>query len=266
MQPDGCIMRRRGRTAADQEAGKRMDEVFKALADPNRRRLLDALNARGGQSLSELCARLPIARQSISKHLALLEAAGLVSTVREGRHKLHYVNAEPIAALATGWLSRYHPVIAEPPAVTEFRYTTYIRTTPERLWQAVTNPAVASDYLGHAIESAWLKGSAYTWIENGTRTEHPDQVILESDPYRRLGFTFRTLAADVSDLTEELLVAAAAEPRSRVHFDIEPLDDLVRLAVVHDDVGPGSVVLPLMSYSWPMKLARLKSRLEQDAP
>ncbi|OBC07038.1 ArsR family transcriptional regulator [Mycobacterium sp. 852013-50091_SCH5140682] len=252
-----------------------MDEVFKALADPNRRRLLDALNDRDGQSLAELCADLPIARQSISKHLALLEVAGLVSTVREGRHKLHYVNAEPLTAIAGGWLNRYNRaatpalgdrVVDDAPEVTEFRYTTYIRTTPERLWQAVTNPAVAPDYLGHAIESAWLKGSSYVWIENGTRTEHPDQVILESDPYRRLGFTFRTLAADVSDLTEELLTAAAAEPCSRVHFDIEPLDDLVRLTLVHDDVSPGSVVLPLISHSWPIKLAHLKSRLEQDAP
>ncbi|ART69937.1 ArsR family transcriptional regulator [Mycobacterium dioxanotrophicus] len=252
-----------------------MDEVFKALADPNRRQLLDALNDRDGQSLAELCAGLPIARQSISKHLALLEAAGLVTTVRQGRHKLHYVNVEPITAITDGWLSRYDrattPALGDrvghdAPDVREFRYTTYIRTTPERLWQAVTNPAVAPDYLGHAIESAWLKGSGYVWIENGLRTEHPDQLILESDPYRRLGFTYRTLTADVSGISEELLVAAAAEPRSRVYFDIEPLDDLVKLTVVHDDLSPGSVVLPLISHTWPMKLAGLKSRLEQDAP
>ncbi|ORA24366.1 ArsR/SmtB family transcription factor [Mycobacterium aquaticum] len=251
-----------------------MDEVFKALADPNRRQLLDALNDRDGQSLAELCAGLPIARQSITKHLARLEAAGLVTTVRQGRHKLHYANVEPITAITDGWLSRYEraatPALSDrmvhPPDVTEFRYTTYIRTTPERLWQAVTNPAVAPEYLGHAIESAWLKGSAYVWIENGLRTEHPDQVILESDPYRRLGFTYRTLTADVADLTEELLVAGDTEPRSRVHFDIEPLDDLVKLTVVHDNLSPGGVVLPLISHSWPMKLAHLKSRLEQDAP
>ena len=232
-----------------------MDEVFKALADPSRRLLLDTLNDRDGQSLGELCAGLPIARQSISKHLALLETAGLVTTARQGRQKLHYLNAEPLNAVAGGWFDRYGCTPMPKgdlavPIVRQFCYTTYIRTTPERLWQAVTNPVVALDYLGHAIESAWLKGSGYAWIENGLRIEHPDQVILESDPYRRLGFTFHTVSA------------AAAEPRSRVYFDIEPVDEQVKLTVVHDGFDPDSVVLPLVSQSWPMKLADLKSRLE----
>ena len=72
-----------------------MDAVFKALADPSRRRMLDSLNARSGQNLSELCAGLDMARQSVSKHLAVLEAANLVTTVRRGREKLHYLNAAP---------------------------------------------------------------------------------------------------------------------------------------------------------------------------
>jgi DNA-binding transcriptional ArsR family regulator/uncharacterized protein YndB with AHSA1/START domain len=255
-----------------------VDEVFKALADPSRRLLLDALNDRDGQSLGELCAGLPIARQSISKHLALLEAAGLVTTAWQGRLKLHYLNAEPINAIAGAWFNRYDSASTPDPASgvdgmpvgREFRYTTYIRTTPERLWQAVTNPAVALDYMGHAIESAWLKGAGHVWIEGGVRIEHPDQVILESDPYRRPGFTFHTFTADIQtiapDLAEELVTAAAAEARSRVFFDIEPLDEQVKLTVVHDGFGPDSVVLPLISQGWPMKLANLKSRLELDAP
>lgn len=245
-----------------------MDEVFKALADPSRRLLLDALKDRDGQSLGELCAALPIARQSVSRHLALLEAAGLVATARQGKQKLHYLNAVPINAIADGWFNRYGS--ASTPVVREFRYTTYIRTTPERLWQAITNPAVAPDYVGHAIESAWLKGAGYVWIENGVRIEHPDQVILESDPYRRLGFTFHTFTADIHtiapDLAEDLVTAAAVEARSRVQFDIEPLDEQVKVTVVHDGFGPDSVVLPLISQGWPRKLANLKSRLEQDAP
>src|SRR4051794_36654327 len=73
-----------------------VDEVFRALADPSRRRLLDSLNARSGQSLRELCADLDMTRQSVSKHLAVLEAAHLVTTVRRGREKLHHLNAAPI--------------------------------------------------------------------------------------------------------------------------------------------------------------------------
>ena len=85
-----------------------MDEVFKALGDPSRRRLLDSLNARNGQSLRELCAGLDMARQSVSKHLKVLEDANLVSIVRRGREKLHYLNAEPINAIADRWIDRYH--------------------------------------------------------------------------------------------------------------------------------------------------------------
>jgi DNA-binding transcriptional ArsR family regulator len=84
-----------------------MDEVFKALADASRRRLLDSLNARNGQSLRELCAGLDMARQSVSKHLAVLEAANLVTTVWRGREKLHHLNAEPINAIADRWINRY---------------------------------------------------------------------------------------------------------------------------------------------------------------
>jgi DNA-binding transcriptional ArsR family regulator len=84
-----------------------MDEVFKALADASRRRLLDSLNARNGQSLRELCAGLDMARQSVSKHLAVLEAASLVTTMRRGREKLHYLNAAPVNAIAERWISQY---------------------------------------------------------------------------------------------------------------------------------------------------------------
>src|SRR5438067_5521501 len=84
-----------------------MDEVFRALADPSRRQLLDRLNDRNGQTLRELCAGLDMARQSVSKHLTILEAANLVTTVRRGREKLHYLNAAPINDIAERWIHRY---------------------------------------------------------------------------------------------------------------------------------------------------------------
>src|SRR5688572_5905441 len=84
-----------------------MDEVFKALADPTRRRLLDSLNADNGQALRELCGGLDMARQSVSKHLAVLEAAGLVTIRWRGREKLHYLNPAPINAIADRWIHRY---------------------------------------------------------------------------------------------------------------------------------------------------------------
>src|SRR5919201_1293205 len=129
--------------------GDEMDGVFRALGDPSRRRLLDSLNAADGQSLRELCTGLEMARQSVSKHLAVLEAANLVTTVRRGRHKLHYLNAAPINDISERWITRYHHdrvhALADLKRALEedstmdrpsFVYTTYIRTTPERLWRA----------------------------------------------------------------------------------------------------------------------------------
>src|SRR5919198_3463043 len=89
-------------------AAYQSDAVFRALADPSRRQLLDSLNARNGQNLRELCAGLDMARQSVSKHLAVLEAANLVTTVWRGREKLHYLNAAPINAISERWINQYH--------------------------------------------------------------------------------------------------------------------------------------------------------------
>jgi len=257
-----------------------MDEVFKALADPSRRVLLDGLNARNGQTLRELCAGLSMARQSVSKHLAVLEAANLVTIVWRGREKLHYLNAEPINAIADRWINQYDRARAQTLAdlktaletesmssSAEFVYTTYIRTTPERLWQAITDPAFSHRYMGHAMVSDWKKGSTYAWEDHGLKIEHTDQVILESDPYRRLAFTFHTFVPELATadiLDEETVAKAASERRSRVCFDIEPEGDQVKLTVIHDDFEPDSVVLKLISGGWPFKLANLKTGLEQS--
>jgi DNA-binding transcriptional ArsR family regulator len=84
-----------------------MDDVFKALADASRRQLLDRLHAQNGQTLQELCRGLDMTRQAVTKHLALLEAANLVATVRRGREKLHYINPVPINQIAERWIGKY---------------------------------------------------------------------------------------------------------------------------------------------------------------
>ncbi|WP_422746877.1 ArsR/SmtB family transcription factor [Mycobacterium sp. WMMD1722] len=255
-----------------------MDEVFRALADPSRRRLLDNLNLRDGQTLRELCAQLSMSRQSVSKHLAVLEGAGLVRTVRRGREKLHHLDAEPIAALSDRWIDQYtrarrpDPPDLQPrtpPTLASrdhrFTYSIYLKSTPERLWQAITDPAYSQRYTGHAMESSWEKGATYTWVERGLKIADPEQVVLESDPYRRLAFSFHTVVpefAAVADLDAVRLEHAAREPRSRVVMDIEPVDALVRLTVVHDGFEPGSVVLRWICRRWPYTLSALKSGLE----
>src|SRR5919199_2373479 len=150
-------------------AHSHLDDVFKALGDPSRRLLLDSLNERGGQTLRELCSRLDMARQSVSKHLAVLEAANLVTTVRRGREKLHYLNAAPINEIGEPWITRYErgrvEALADLKRALEdagtvdkptFVYTTYIKTTPERLWQALTDPAFTRRYwFGVTFETDW---------------------------------------------------------------------------------------------------------------
>lgn len=95
MQPKGCIIE------------GVMDDVFKALADASRRELLDRLRAHNGQTLGELCERLDMTRQAVSKHLAVLETANLVVTVRRGREKLHYLNPAPIHEIAARWIGKF---------------------------------------------------------------------------------------------------------------------------------------------------------------
>jgi uncharacterized protein YndB with AHSA1/START domain len=259
------------------EDGEDMDEVFKALGDASRRRLLDSLNARNGQSLRELCAGLDMARQSVSKHLAVLEAANLVTTVRRGREKLHYLNAAPINAIAERWIDRYDrervraladlKTALEQGAMdkAEFVYTTYINTTPERLWQALTDPAFTRRYWGTTFESDWDVGSTMIWEENGVRIADPAQVVLESEPYRRLSYAWHTFTPEFArsvGLSDDVFAKMASERRSKVTFEIEPLGQTVKLTVVHDGFEPGSVVLEGISQGWPEILSGLKTLLE----
>lgn len=256
---------------------REMDEVFRALADPSRRLLLDRLNERSGQTLRELCAGLDMARQSVSKHVAVLEAANLVTTVRRGREKLHYLNAAPINELSERWINRYDQARAdaladlkraleEPPMQKpSFAYTTYIKTTPERLWQALIEPAFTERYWRTTFETDWQVGSTITWHTYGVTIADPEQVVVESEPYRRLSYTWHTFTpelAEVHRLGADVLAEAAGEARSKVTFEIEPLDELCKLTVVHDGFEPGSTVLGLISGGWPRVLSELKTLLE----
>src|SRR5881227_2215396 len=124
-----------------------MDEVFRALADPTRRRLLDALFKRDGQTLSALEQRSPMTRFGVMKHLRVLEEAGLVTTRRRGREKLHFLNPVPIRLVHDRWVSKYaEPWAAELSglknrleATMKKMFEIYIKTTPERLWEAITD-------------------------------------------------------------------------------------------------------------------------------
>jgi uncharacterized protein YndB with AHSA1/START domain/DNA-binding transcriptional ArsR family regulator len=254
-----------------------MDEVFRALADPSRRLLLDTLNERNGQTLHELGSRLDMARQSVSKHLAVLEAANLITTVRRGREKHHYLNAAPINEIAERWITRYErdrvDALADLKRALEdttvdkpsFVYTSYIRTTPERLWQALTEPAFTERYWAITFESDWKPGSTMTWNTRGLTIADPEQVVVEFEPYHRLAYTWHTFTPEWAEslgLTGGARDGLAAEPRSKVTFEIEPLGEQVKLTVIHDDLEPGGMTGSLISEGWPRVVANVKTLLE----
>jgi uncharacterized protein YndB with AHSA1/START domain/DNA-binding transcriptional ArsR family regulator len=256
------------------------DEAFKALADPVRRRLLDRLYERNGQSLRELCAGLHLTRQAVSKHLAVLESAGLIRVSRHGREKLHYLDAGPITALADRWINRYHrhrahaladlkSALESTVTDTEFVYTTYIRTTPEQLWRALHEPEFTRAYWGVTFDSDWTAGAPMTWGERGAETSDPEQRVLVSEPYQRLSYTWHTFTpewAAAAGIDEETRTRLTAEPRSAVSFELEPAEDgVVKLTVVHGRLAPGGVLRGLISEGWPRLLSDLKSLLETGA-
>jgi uncharacterized protein YndB with AHSA1/START domain len=237
-----------------------MDAVFRALADPSRRSLLDALFARDGQTLSELEHRLPQTRFGVMKHLRVLEDAGLITTRRRGREKLHFLNPVPIRLVHDRWVSKY----AEPWAATltglkrrleertmEKVFEIYIKTTPERLWEAITDSELRSRYtFGVGISSDWTPGSRYEAVHPNGPTPISEGENLEIDRPRRLVQSFNALWSD--DVREA--------GTSRVTWEIEPVGDSCRLTVVHDQLPEDAN--PELYGGWPMILSGLKTLLE----
>jgi DNA-binding transcriptional ArsR family regulator/uncharacterized protein YndB with AHSA1/START domain len=252
------------------------DEVFRALADPTRRALLDALNSRGGQSLGELCSGLDMARQSVSKHLAVLEGANLVTTLRRGREKLHFLNAEPIQAINDRWINQFHAeciqalgdlksALEQTAMSNEFIYTSYINSTQERVWQALTDPAFMKKYWGTTFDTDWKVGSEMVWNYDGVSTADPAQKVVTFEPHTSLAYTWQTISPEFAKkvgFTEELTAQLNAERRSTVRFELEQAGDKVRLTVVHTGFEPGSAMLDSISGGWPMVISSLKTLLE----
>jgi uncharacterized protein YndB with AHSA1/START domain/DNA-binding transcriptional ArsR family regulator len=249
-----------------------IDAVFKALADGSRRRLLDRLFERDGQPLHSLEAELAMSRFGVMKHLKVLEEAGLVTTDRRGREKLHYLNAIPIQEIYDRWVSKYaHPWTA---GLTELRrdlekgqvmndrppwevvggramavFEIYIKTTPERLWEAITDPDQRARYsFGVSTTSDWTPGSKYESAAPGAVVATGEN--LEVDPPRRLVQTYQALW---SDDVEDAGV-------TRVTWDIEPVGSSCRLTVTHDQLPDGAD--SQIFGGWPMVLSGLKTLVE----
>lgn len=250
-----------------------MDDVFKALADPSRRSLLDSLNSRNGQTLRELSAGQKMARQSVSKHLAVLEAANLVTTVWRGREKLHYLNAEPINAISDRWIKHYERqrinaiadlkiALENKMSDTEFVYTTYIEAPPELVWRGLTDPAFTRRYWGMEFETDWKVGSKISVLHNksGVTVADDEMVVRVAEPYTQLSFGWEGRPGEIYG--EEHASKAAGEPRSTVTYELAAQGTQTRLTIIHTGFQPGSVVLPDVSEGWPKVASWLKTFLE----
>jgi uncharacterized protein YndB with AHSA1/START domain len=237
-----------------------MDDVFRALADPTRRGLLDELFKQDGQTLTALEGRLPMTRFGVMKHLRVLEEAGLVTTQRRGREKHHFLNPVPIRLVHDRWVSKY----AEPWAAglsglkktleaepMEKVFEIYIKTTPERLWEAITSDEERAKYnFGVGVRSEWTPGSSYEGFHPGAGIAIAQGENLEVDPPRRLVQSFNALWSD----------DVKAEGTSKVTWEIEPVGDSCRLVVTHSDLREGGN--DEVYGGWPQILSGLKTLLE----
>jgi len=238
-----------------------VDEVFRALADPTRRSLLDELFEVDGQTLSALEERLPMTRFGVMKHLRVLEEAGLVVAKKRGREKLHFLNPVPIRLVHDRWVSKYaEPWAAglselkhdiEKEKVMEKVFEIYIKTTPERLWEAITDSELRRKYnFGVGVDTDWTPGSRY----EGVHPQAPGALVegenLEVDPPRRLVQSMTALWSD----------EVKREGTSRVTWEIEPVGDSCRLTVTHDELREGAS--GELYGGWPMILSGLKTLLE----
>jgi uncharacterized protein YndB with AHSA1/START domain/DNA-binding transcriptional ArsR family regulator len=259
-----------------------VDAIFRALADPTRRSLLDELFEHDGQPLGQLEQRLPMTRFGVMKHLKVLEEAGLVTTRRRGREKLHFLNPVPIRLVHDRWVSKYAEPwaatlsglkqrIEEEPAMdtqteidmqrsgkrpwtaspTDKVFEIYIKTTPERLWEAITDDEARRKYsFGVGVRSDWTPGSSVETFHPGAGVAIGEGEVLEVEPPLRLVHSFRAVWSD----------EVKREGISRVTWEIEPVGDSCRLTLTHDQLREGAN--SELYGGWPMILSGLKTLLE----
>jgi uncharacterized protein YndB with AHSA1/START domain/DNA-binding transcriptional ArsR family regulator len=255
------------------------DAVFRALADPSRRTLLDRLFERDGQTLGELEAALPgMTRFGVMKHLRVLEAAGLVTSRKVGRERHHYLNPVPIRRIHDRWLDRFRARAADvledlrvqleapkmsprttltgtPPAHV---FATHVRATPEAIWRAITESEFTLRYYyASTVESDWRPGSPYVYRIDG----HPqiEGEVLEADPPRRLVMTFHATWDE----------KVAADAPSRHTWEIEEMaPGVCRVTVTHDQLEGRDATAEsvLAADGWPFILSGLKTLLETGEP
>ncbi|MGN2637884.1 ArsR/SmtB family transcription factor [Nocardia takedensis] len=244
-----------------------VDRVFKALADPTRRLLLDRLRRDNGRTLRQLCEQLDMARQSVTQHLDLLVDAGLVVVMRRGRERLHYLDPTPLREIDRRWITAFdrprlealdairaraeENIVAADTTVPDYVYVTYIKATAEQVWRALTDADLTAAYWGHANVSDWQPGSVWEHRRtDGSGIVDVTGRVVAAQPPTRLVITF-----------DDTVDPAPGRESSVVTFLVETHQDIVRLTVTHEKI-PDPAFRRDISAGWPAIVANLKSLLE----
>jgi uncharacterized protein YndB with AHSA1/START domain len=245
-----------------------MATVFRALGDPNRRVLLDRLHERDGQTLGELCGHLPdMTRFGVMKHLGVLEEAGLVTTLKVGREKRHFLNPVPIRLVHDRWIGKFAAPIVGAMSILKTSleasmdpidhvYTVFIKAAPERVWQAITNgDDTVQYYYGTRVVSDWAVGA-------GIRYDYPDGSlaadgeVLAIEPGRQVIMTFHPRWSPEID----------SEGPVRMTWSVEATDDGGSRLTVTSALVPGSRTVGEFRDGIAYIVSGLKTLVETGAP
>ena len=249
------------------------EAVFRALADPSRRRLLDMLFERDGRALTELEGALPMTRFGVMKHLRVLEDAGLITTRKVGRERLHYLNPVPIQLISDRWISKYAAprvsVLADLKAVLEggitmstdakprLLYQIIIKAPQERVWEAITTPEFTSRYYyGSTLTTDLSAGSPFTYhMPNGAPIV--EGQVLAAEPPKRLVHSYHSPWPPMHE-----------DAPTRVTWELEPMPGgVTKVTVLHEDfAGETPTYKGLQGGGWAWILSNMKTLLETGEP
>ena len=235
--------------------------MFKALSDETRRHLLDSLREHNGQTQGELSKNVDITRQSVAQHLSILEEVNLISVAWRGREKIHYLNPVPIHDVYERWIERFEVSrlrtlskirtrAEETMADLTYKYVTYIESSAEKVWEALTDPDITAEYWGHRNESDWEEGSPWQHTRSdGSEIADVVGTVVESKPPHRLVTTWADPSAG-DEAADDL-----------VTFEIEEHGSIVRLAVTHQNLA-NETERDQAADGWSAVMANLKTLLE----
>ncbi|MBS1183941.1 MAG: arsR [Proteobacteria bacterium] len=252
-----------------------MADVFDALANAHRRRLLDVLRERDGRTLGELEGCLPLSRFAVMKHLGVLEDAGLVVTRKVGREKFHYLNPVPIQDVSDRWISRYASPFARGlsdlksgfqqgifkmntvTVVPKHVFELFIDAAPEAVWAVLTDDDKTPlwQHFNMTSRTDWRVGGKIQFLI-GEQTMIVGELI-ELTPPKRLSHSFAARWAE----------DVAGDPPSRVTWELEPAGQgATKVTLVHDDFGGETTTSRMVATGWVEAISRLKTLVETGRP